>query len=67
LFEVVMLPLLVGMFVRLISVKVIPLVADVLNWQLADERSAARVVDEEEIVGSARSLSAPRARLDWTG
>ncbi len=62
-----MLPLLVGMFVRLISVKVIPLVADVLNWQLADERSAARVVDEEEIVGSARSLSAPRARLDWTG
>jgi hypothetical protein len=67
LFEVVMLPLLVGMFVRLISVKVIPLVADVLNWQLAVERSAARVVDEEEIVGSARSLSAPRARLDWTG
>ena len=53
-----MLPLLVGMFVRLISVKVIPLVADVLNWQLADERSAARVVDEEEIVGSARSRSA---------
>ena len=59
-------PLLVGMFVRLISVKVIPLVADVLSWQLADERSAARVVDEEEIVGSARSRSAPRSGLGWT-